>query len=429
MATAATDCTVRLWKIQPEADKAKGQKVAAVMKCARMDGKVDSLTWSADGSMLAAGTGYRDGAEGFLCVWNMAQGKAQFEVKHAIRSRPTVRFGRVNALCFSRDGRFVFCGDTVGNIWCIALESERVVGLFQHHQDVVLNMVQHPTSSLLFSCSLDATIAVVVLPEECGGAKGERDAFLAGQLENGGNDEEKERELKRKKSPRRKTKNGKKDKHWRNRSKTSGHNLKSPRGTAGYSNHHQQASSKTLQGLLDEANFAADDFGTYKGITLYKDEKYGVWRLRVSSDGKILVAATRKIMVFNIEGTASVVKGVNVSDPDNEHVKSLNVKNGFILTARAGCVRSKMWSMENGKQHKVFKAKKAIAQSDFLCDDKWCVVLQQELIANEAPKAPSMKLYQYKNKTPELKSSAEPQLMGNDVSASTFDVDATEEID
>ena len=85
--------------------------------------------------------------------------------------------------------------------------------------------------------------------------------------------------------------------------------------------------------------------------------------------------------------------------------------------------------MDSGKQHKVFKAKKAIAQSDFLCDDKWCVVLQQELIANEAPKAPSMKLYQYKNKTPELKSSAEPQVMDNDASADCFDIDATEEID
>ena len=89
VATAATDCTVRLWKVQPDADKAKGQKVAAVMKCARMDGKVDSLAWSADGSLLAAGTGYRDGAEGFLCVWNMAAGKGQFGVKQAIRSRPT----------------------------------------------------------------------------------------------------------------------------------------------------------------------------------------------------------------------------------------------------------------------------------------------------------------------------------------------------
>ena len=233
-----------------------------------------------------------------------------------------VRFGRVTALCFSRDGRYVFCGDTVGSIWCIALDTERVVGVFQHHQDVVHHLAMHPTSSLLFSCSLDATIAVVVLPEECGGAKGEREAFLAEQLESGG-DEEKERELKRRKSPRGKSPRGKsprrkKDKHWRNRSKTSGQKLQRPKSATGYGGHHYQGSSKTLQSLLDEHSFEADEFGTFRGVTLYKDEKYAIWRLRVSADGQTLVAATRKIMVFGIAGTASIVKGPNVSDTDNE---------------------------------------------------------------------------------------------------------------
>ena len=55
VATGATDMTVRLWKINPEADKSKGQKTAQVWKCARIDGKIDSLAWSNDGKLLAAG--------------------------------------------------------------------------------------------------------------------------------------------------------------------------------------------------------------------------------------------------------------------------------------------------------------------------------------------------------------------------------------
>ena len=64
VATGATDQTVRLWRINPEADKAKGQKTTQVFKCARVDGKIDSLCWSNDGKWLAAGTGYRS-----VCVF------------------------------------------------------------------------------------------------------------------------------------------------------------------------------------------------------------------------------------------------------------------------------------------------------------------------------------------------------------------------
>jgi len=158
---------------------------------------------------------------------------------------------------------------------------------------------------------------------------------------------------------------------------------------------------------------------------LYKDEKYGVWKLRVSDDGNTLVAATRKIMLFDISdinNTGTMVKGPNVSDTDSEHVKSLNVKDGYVVTSRAGCVRSKVWSMD-GQRQKLLKGKKAIAQSDFLCDDKWCVTLQQELIANEAPRAPVMKLHQYKIKTPELISSPEPDVMDNDACLDDVKVD------
>jgi len=389
VATGATDMTVRLWRINPMADKQKHQKTTQVFKCARIDGKIDSLAWSKCGKWLAAGTGYRDGADGFVCVWSMEQGSNQYLVEHAIRSRPTLRFGRTYALCFSNDALFIYCGDTVGNIWCFNLESERIVGLLQNHSDIIYDLCCDALGTSLYSVSLDRSIAVIVIPEECGGIKGARDCY------------DDKLDIKRKKKGN--TKNNKraskkgKDKHLRSRS-TSQAKVTQPQ---------KQFSSMTLKELLDEAK-DDDEFKTYEGIELFKDDKYNFWRIRISKDGKTLVTATRKIKIFNITGKDSIEEGPNVTDMDNDHVKSLNLRNGYILTSRAGCIRSKLFDIKNGKEIKTIKCRKAIAQSDFLCDDSYCVVLQQELIPNEPPKAPSMRLYQY-NKDKKLQIPLEPQ--------------------
>mmetsp|Transcript_9886 Transcript_9886/g.15837 ORF Transcript_9886/g.15837 Transcript_9886/m.15837 type:complete len:932 (-) Transcript_9886:265-3060(-) len=409
VATAATDMTVRLWRINPEADKAKGQKTTQVIKCARIDGKVDSIAWSNDGKLFAAGTGYRDGAEGFVCVWCM-EGSAQYEVERAIRSRPTLRFGRCYALTFSNDGSHIFCGDTVGSIWCINLESERIVGLFQNHSDIVYDICMHPNGTSLYSVSLDKTIAVIVIPEECGGTKGARDSYASLH-----GDESKEEDSKQdyKSAPvkdikRGKKKNDKSRKSNKSRSKKAADKHLRTRSTSTAvkeNQHEKQFSSMTLKELLEQE--ADDEFKTYDGIAVYKDEKYNFWRIRVSKDGQTLVTATRKVRIFTITSKDSIEEGPNVSDMDNDHVKSLNLRNGYVLTARMGCPRAKLFHMSSGKEFKTIKCKKAIAQSDFLCDDSYCVVLQQELIPNEAPRAPSMRLYQY-NKDEKLKIKAEP---------------------
>merc|ERR1712187_904423 len=169
---------------------------------------------------------------------------------------------------------------------------------------------------------------------------------------------------------------------------------------------HQLASSMTLKDLLSQAN--NEEFKSYEGIELFKDPKYHFWRIKISKDGKTLVTATRKINIFEITSKDSIVDGPNVMDMDNDHVRSLNLRNGMILTSRSGCPRSKLFDVQTGKEMKSIKCKKAIAQSDFLCDDAYCVVLQQELIANEAPKVPSMRLYQY-NKDKKVKVDAEPE--------------------
>eukprot|EP00485_Elphidium_margaritaceum_P000115 CAMPEP_0202693910 /NCGR_PEP_ID=MMETSP1385-20130828/7911_1 /ASSEMBLY_ACC=CAM_ASM_000861 /TAXON_ID=933848 /ORGANISM="Elphidium margaritaceum" /LENGTH=952 /DNA_ID=CAMNT_0049349665 /DNA_START=33 /DNA_END=2891 /DNA_ORIENTATION=- len=418
VATGATDMTVRLWRINPDADKSKGQKTTQVFKCARIDGKIDSLCWSNDGKLLAAGTGYRDGAEGFVCTWNMTQDSPdQYMSLNAIRSRPTLRFGRTYALSFSNDGKFLFCGDTVGSIWCINLESERIVGLLQNHNDIVYDLCLHPNGTSLYSVSLDKTIAVIVIPEECGGVKGARDSYQqhAAAASMDGGDEKQDyktavvKDIKRGSSKKNvkkgggdsrkssKKKGGAADKHLRTRSRQASTADNKPEAQ-------RQLSSMTLKELLDQE--MDDEFKSYDGIQIYKDESYNFWRIRVSKDGQSLVTATRKIQIFKITGKDSIEAGPNVSDMDNDHVKSLHLRKGYILTARMGCPRAKMFDM-SGKELKVIKCKKAICQSDFLCDDSFAVVLQQELIPNEAPRQPVMKLYQY-NKEKKLDVKAEP---------------------
>eukprot|EP01084_Bolivina_argentea_P088437 159669_1 len=413
VATGSTDMSVRLWRINPDADKSKGQKTTQPIKCARIDGKIDSLCWSNDGKLLGAGTGYRDGADGFVVVWSM-DGKSQYEVVNAIRSRPTLRFGRTYALCFSPDARFIYCGDTVGSIWCINLESERIVGLIQSHKDIVYDVITNPNGGSLYSVSLDRTLAVIVLPEECGGAKGARDSYLAikAAAENEDGDDEKSnnkknkkdksavKDIKRKstKSTKNKNKKGKggksRDKHIR---------AKSTSNTAPPTE--KKYSSMTLKELLAEEK--EDEYKIYEGITLIKDDKYAFWRVCFSEDGNYVCCATRKVQIFKITGKDTVEKGPNVSDMDNDHVRSLRIRKGLILTARMGCARAKLFTISTGKEFKQIKSKKAVCQSDFLCDDSYCAILQQELIPNQAPKPPSMRLFQY-NKDKKLKISAEP---------------------
>lgn len=177
VATAATDQTCRLWKLNPNADKSKKEKIAQVYRKAHLDGKVDSLAWSNDGKLLAGGTGWRDGADGYVVVWLMeSENKDEkYSVLHAIRSRPTTRFGRCMALAFSPNNEHIYCGDTVGSIWCFHLESERIVGLFQNHTDVVYDLCVSPDGYSLFSVSLDQSLAVIVIPSKCGGIDIERD--------------------------------------------------------------------------------------------------------------------------------------------------------------------------------------------------------------------------------------------------------------
>lgn len=157
----------------------------------------------------------------------------------------------------------------------------------------------------------------------------------------------------------------------------------------------------TLKDLLAQA--AEDEYKTYDGIQLIKDNKYNFWRVAMSKDGKHVVCATRKVQIYKVTGYDTVEGGPNVSDMDMEHVKSLHVRNGFIAVSRAGCPRAKLFSLETGKEVRKITCKKAIAQIDFLYDNQYCAVLQQELIPNEAPLPPKMTIYAYNKKDNEQK--------------------------
>ena len=112
IATGSSDLTCRLWKVDPDAKKSNERM--QVYQRSMVEGKVDCIAWNVDGTLLAAGSGYKDGPDGYVVVWAM-DGPDKFNSIYAIRSRPTVRFGRVKSISFSkRNNQFVYCGDTTG---------------------------------------------------------------------------------------------------------------------------------------------------------------------------------------------------------------------------------------------------------------------------------------------------------------------------
>jgi WD40 repeat protein/uncharacterized coiled-coil protein SlyX len=393
VATGSTDMTVRLWKVNPTADKKQKEKISQVFRRSEVDGKVESLCWSRDGSMLACGTGFRDGAEGYIVVWSM-EGNTAYEVLHAIRSRPTTRFGRAMAICFSPNNEFVFAGDTVGSIWCFNLATERIVGLLQCHTDVVHDLVVDPQGFCIYSVGLDMALAVCELAVECGG-----NPIKTNSNSNSNNDNDMpaadviQATKKMKKSKRSTKKKGdkkgdKKDKHARTRSKTVTNNPRSSQKAD-----HQSFTSMSLKELLNEIE--DDEYKTYEGVVLSKDPKYAYWKVDMTADGKHVCCATRKPHVYAITGRTTVESGPNISDTDMEHIRSLHLRKNMVLITRAGCTRAKLFDAHTGKQIRKMQCKVAVAQADFLFDDAHVVILQQELIANEAPREPKMTLYCY----------------------------------
>jgi len=152
-ATSATDKSVRLWVIDPKAEKAKEQ----VKPCfrAQMEGVALSLAYTRDGTYLVAGCAYKNGPEGLLMIWNMLKGDG--EVEFLFRSRPSVRFGRAHCVRWSDDSAYIFSGDTTGTIWIWDVVNQIQLAEVRAHKDVVHDI--GVAGNAMFTCSLDQTIA------------------------------------------------------------------------------------------------------------------------------------------------------------------------------------------------------------------------------------------------------------------------------
>src|SRR5690606_6974064 len=87
----------------------------------------------------AGGTGFKDGPDGYLLIWDTTLNN-EGSVLHAFRSRPTVRFGRVQSVVFDKTASYLFAGDTTGSIWVFNLNKEQMIGCINHHTDLVYSL-------------------------------------------------------------------------------------------------------------------------------------------------------------------------------------------------------------------------------------------------------------------------------------------------
>jgi len=110
---------------------------------------------------LVAGVAYQNGPEGALLIWNMEKGDGDVEI--LFRSRPTVRFGRAQCVCWSNDNKYIFSGDTTGSIWVWDMERQIQLAEILAHKDVCHDL--GVSRSVLFACSLDQTISCFDLKE------------------------------------------------------------------------------------------------------------------------------------------------------------------------------------------------------------------------------------------------------------------------
>jgi len=146
--------------------------------------------------------------------------------------------------------------------------------------------------------------------------------------------------------------------------------------------------------LLDEK---LDDVRKYQGTILQKDTRYPFWRVAVSTNGKYVCCASRKINIFvSSDNELKVNDGPRVNDGDSDHVRSLRILDNYLLISRTTVPKTKIFDLTDGKEIKAFSCKKAVAQVDFLCDNFHIIVCQQEEIkANQPIKPCIMKIIQY----------------------------------
>jgi len=386
VATGSTDLSCRLWRIDPDSSKRK----AVVVQRAIIDGQLDAIAFSDDGTLLAAGTGYNDGPDGYVIIWSVNGSFLEGIVLHAIRSRPTVRFGRVKSIAFSADNKFVYCGDTTGSVCCFNVEEEKLVAVIQSHHDVVYDVAISTNSNrhALYSVSHDQSLCAFDLPSSIGGLPTDSDSSSLPSTDNNNNNNNDDNSVS-KNNKQKNQQNKKNDKNDKSIDLTENRNSKD------VAKRRQQLtrniSSFSVQELL--AN-KLDNVQKFQSTVIQKDNRYPFWRIAISSNGKYVCCASRKVNIFfsTDKSATDVIEGPRITDADSDHVRTLRICDNLLLVSRTSVARIKLFDLKDGKEIKIFGCKKPVSQADFLCDNKHIIICQQEIKQNELPKPCIMKI-------------------------------------
>jgi len=333
-ATSGVDKSVRLWQIDPKAEKHKDQ-VLPVYR-AQMEGIALSLAYTKDGSYLVAGCAYRNGPEGLLIIWNMLKGDG--EVEFLFRSRPSVRFGRAHCVRWSDDNKYIFSGDTTGSVWIWDVERQIQLAEVRAHKDVVHDI--GVAGDALFTCSLDQTIA----------------AFDLKRL-TAKNNNKKRRSVKKK---------GPADIHVPDvtvyKAKQLDKNEKYP--------------YQVLQPTEDGATLIA---GARK-----------LWAFKFSGFMDTDDAKS------NVSNCALDKKAApRLTDTDTDFVQTLQVRRGLVVISRRDFARAKIFNTNTGAEEGKAKFKNNVKKIQFTFDTQNCVVCCQAQDGKKC-KPPTMHLWNYK---------------------------------
>jgi len=161
--SGANDKSVRIWQFVRDKMEFEPRQRAMV------DGKVLSISFCADGVLMAAGCSLKKSPNGYIVVWDLSNDAKVF---CNLRSMTTARFGRVRCVEFlkrqekgkhKQKSHLLFGGDTTGCIlcWNLSLSAQRrtPVCVISGHSDIIYDLhIAH--RRWLFSVSHDEQLRI-----------------------------------------------------------------------------------------------------------------------------------------------------------------------------------------------------------------------------------------------------------------------------